>query len=153
MTVTDIWVDSDTDHGNAKTASEWHTVVIGGAGRGGKGFFALDITDPASSNYPAVLWEKTSADSPYLGETWSVPAVGKLQVVQHVSGTDVFFDKWVALVGAGKAAVSGRAQTTVDLDLATVPLIVRSSHGRPGRRSRTGQRQSHPDVRQQVRPR
>jgi len=126
VTVTDIWVDSDTDHGNVKKASEWHTVAIGGAGRGGKGFFALDITDPASSNYPAVLWEKTSADSPYLGETWSVPAVGKIQITQQVSGTDVFYDKWVALVGAGKAAVSGRAQTTADIDLHTVPITLPS---------------------------
>jgi hypothetical protein len=117
VTVTDIWVDSDTDITNAKRAEEWHTVAIGGAGRGGKGFFALDITDPASSNYPAVLWEKTSADSPYLGETWSVPAVGKLLITQQITGTDVFYDKWVALVGAGKAAVSGRAQITSGVDL------------------------------------
>jgi hypothetical protein len=124
VTVTDIWVDSDTNNGNGKRASEWHTVAIGGAGRGGKGFFALDITDPASSNYPAVLWEKSSADSPYLGETWSVPVVGKIQRSEQVSGTTIFFDKWVALVGAGKAAVSGRAQTTAAIDLTTVPRFV-----------------------------
>ena len=117
VTVTDIWVDSDDNPATSKQASEWHTVAIGGAGRGGKGFFALDITNPASSNYPAVLWEKTSADSPYLGETWSVPAVGKILIVRNVSGTDVFSDKWVALVGAGKAAVSGRAQITSGVDL------------------------------------
>ncbi len=108
VTVTDIWVDSDNTLTNAnKRADQWHTVAIGGAGRGGKGFFALDITNPASLNYPAVLWEMTRADFTDLGETWSVPAVGKILMTHQVSGKDVFYDKWVALVGREKLRCRG----------------------------------------------
>ena len=46
----------------------WRTVLIGGLGAGGKGYFALDITDPdrnfrsESEAAGAVLWEFTDAD-------------------------------------------------------------------------------------------
>ena len=35
-------------------ADTWHTVILGGFGNGGRGYYALDITDPLS---PKVLWE------------------------------------------------------------------------------------------------
>ena len=121
VAVTDIWVDSDNNVANAKIATEWHTVAIGGAGQGGKGFFALDITDPTSPSYPAVLWEKSNADVGFsdLGETWSVPQVGKIRQVKRVGQADVFFDRWVAVAGAGKAAVAGRAKITSGVNLSS----------------------------------
>ena len=40
---------------DAPDASDvWHTVILGGFGNGGRGYYALDITDPLS---PKVLWE------------------------------------------------------------------------------------------------
>lgn len=35
-------------------SGEWRTILVGGLGAGGRAYYALDITDPAS---PAVLWE------------------------------------------------------------------------------------------------
>lgn len=61
----------------------WRTVLVGGLGRGGKGFYALDVTDPTS---PTVLWEftaDTGAGSGYtrdadLGYSFGTPVISKL---------------------------------------------------------------------------
>ena len=50
---------------NAETAV-WKTILVGGLGKGGRGYYALDITDPAA---PKALWEFTHAD---LGYTYYV---------------------------------------------------------------------------------
>src|SRR6185437_1747298 len=39
------------------THSEWHTILTGGVGLGGRGVYALDITDPTSFSASNVLWE------------------------------------------------------------------------------------------------
>ncbi|MFZ3320890.1 MAG: PilC/PilY family type IV pilus protein [Usitatibacter sp.] len=59
--VTDIW-----------NGSAWKTVLVGGLGAGGKGYFALDVTDPANPN---ILWEYSDAN---LGYSFGNPVVGKL---------------------------------------------------------------------------
>ncbi len=64
----------------------WKTILVGGLNKGGKGYYALDITDPAN---PIGLWEfkhsSTCAATPvgatsdcHLGYTYSNPIVGKL---------------------------------------------------------------------------
>jgi type IV pilus assembly protein PilY1 len=37
-----------TGGGTALAEGDWHTVLVGGLGKGGKGYFAIDITDPGS---------------------------------------------------------------------------------------------------------
>jgi len=86
----DVYIDVDGD-GNR----EWRTILVCGQGAGyGSSsagglnyYFALDITDPEN---PQPLWEFTHNG---LGETWSVPAIGK--VVKNGQ------DTWVAFVGSG----------------------------------------------------
>jgi type IV pilus assembly protein PilY1 len=60
-TVSDFW-----------TGSAWKTILVAGLNGGGKGYYALDVTDPAS---PAILWEFTDAN---MGLTFGNPVVGKL---------------------------------------------------------------------------
>lgn len=49
----------------------WRTLLVGGLGRGGKGYFALDVTDPdagfrnARQAAETVLWEFTDRDDAY----------------------------------------------------------------------------------------
>jgi hypothetical protein len=88
--VADVYIDTDGD-----TSKEWTTILISGQGSGnGSGlgggtnyYFALDITDPDN---PQPLWEFTHD---FLGETWSVPVVGKVRS----NGEDA----WLAFVGSG----------------------------------------------------
>jgi len=69
----------------------WHTVLVcgqaAGWGRNNKCcYFCLDITNVLD---PQPLWEFT--DELTMGETWSVPAIGKVQAV----------DRWIAFFGSG----------------------------------------------------
>ena len=124
--VADIWVDTTPPpSAAAKLATEWHTVVIGGAGKGGKGYYALDITNPEDSNYPAFKWELTNdpahADRKYIGQTWSTPAIGKIQKIVSSGGNDYAVDQWVAIVGGGMGVPTGNGTLTpaaVDLNFA-----------------------------------
>ena len=112
---------------------DWRTILIGGLGAGGKGFYALDVTDPgtdflsetAASN--AVLWEFTEGDDVYpldangdpwsdgdnvdpdglpvkdLGYSLSLPSVG---MSNAESGG---YKDWVAIFGNGPNSTSGIA--------------------------------------------
>ena len=84
----DYYVDSSPIVADVKTGGTWKTIAVFGLRRGGKYYYALDITSPTSPTY---LWSFTDAN---LGETWSEPAIGK---VKMSDGTD----KWVAFVGGG----------------------------------------------------
>jgi Tfp pilus tip-associated adhesin PilY1 len=66
-------------------SAEWKTILVGGANLGGKGYYALDITDPES---PKALWEFTDADK--LGYTYGNPIITKL-----LDGT------WVVIFASG----------------------------------------------------
>jgi type IV pilus assembly protein PilY1 len=53
------------------TGSSWKTILVAGLNGGGNGYYALDITTPAS---PVVLWEFTDVN---MGLTFGNPVVGK----------------------------------------------------------------------------
>ncbi len=72
------FVDGTATIADAYFGGSWHTIVVCGQGPGwgkdhGWYYFCLDVTDPGN---PQPLWEFNDPDS--TGETWSVPAVGKL---------------------------------------------------------------------------
>lgn len=67
----------------------WRTILVGGLGKGGRGYYALDITDPAT---PKSLWEFTDTD---LGYTFGNPVVTK-----NKAGT------WVVAFSSGYNNVS-----------------------------------------------
>lgn len=71
---------SDADIGG------WKTVLIGALGKGGRGYYALDITNPAA---PRVLWTFGAANDPNVGYSYGMPFITKLD------GT------WVALLTSG----------------------------------------------------
>ncbi len=70
--------------GSACTSSQWKTILVGGLNRGGKGYYALDITNPAS---PTLLWEFTDVN---LGYSFGNPVITKLH-----DGT------WVVMFSSG----------------------------------------------------
>jgi len=87
------------------TTSKWRTVVVGGANSGGRGYYALDITDP---NTPRGLWEFCAdpnwcpADAaglhsdPDLGFSYGNPVIGRRP-------TD---GRWVVVVTSGLNNIS-----------------------------------------------
>jgi type IV pilus assembly protein PilY1 len=62
----------------------WRTILVGGLGRGGRGYYALDITDPAN---PKALWEFSDTN---MGYTY-----GPAQIAKMANGT------WVVLLSSG----------------------------------------------------
>jgi type IV pilus assembly protein PilY1 len=72
-------IDLAKTSGSTSTTPKWRTVLIGGLGKGGKGYYAIDITDPTSWTSEAavaskVLWEFTDPD---MGYSYGEPAVFK----------------------------------------------------------------------------
>ena len=91
----------------------WKTVLVGGLRGGGRGLFALDVTDPTrfseGGSAPAniVMWEFTDVDDPDLGHTFSRPSIVPLE---GPLGTI----RWAAIFGNGyNDAGSGAAQLFV----------------------------------------
>jgi len=87
------FVDGTPTVSDAYFDGAWHTVLIGGLRTGGRGIYALDVTDP---NNPAVLWEFNDSDSPDLGLTFGEPAVAKIG------------SEWYALFGNGYNSGTGK---------------------------------------------
>jgi type IV pilus assembly protein PilY1 len=56
-------------------ANGWRSILVGTVGRGGKGMFALDVTDPDNIS---LLWDKTSADLAALWNNLGKPIIGQL---------------------------------------------------------------------------
>ncbi|MDO5690917.1 MAG: PilC/PilY family type IV pilus protein [Pseudomonadota bacterium] len=67
---------------------KWHTVLIGGLGKGGRAFYALDITDGT----PKLLWEFTHQDMGY--------SYGNV-LITKISGEADRNKQWVAVFGSG----------------------------------------------------
>jgi type IV pilus assembly protein PilY1 len=94
------FVNATPAQGDVYFGSAWHTILVGGLGAGGRGFYALDVTTPSS---PSVLWEftyDTTKSSGYttdadLGYSYGTPQITKLS-----DGT------WVVLVSSGYNNVS-----------------------------------------------
>lgn len=74
-------------------ADSWHTILVGSYGAGGKGYFALDVTDPTQ---PVGLWEFGSTNDPDVGYSYGTPIITK-----RPDG------KWVVLVTSGYENSSG----------------------------------------------
>jgi type IV pilus assembly protein PilY1 len=69
------------------TSANWKTILVGGLNGGGRGYYALDITTPAT---PVLLWEFTTATDSDVGYSYGHPVI-----TRKADGT------WVVLVTSG----------------------------------------------------
>jgi outer membrane protein assembly factor BamB len=114
------------------TTDNWRTVLVGSLGAGGKGVFALDVTNPnlsyenstgaKYSNNRKVLWELTDSGDNDLGHTYGRPVIAR------------FNDgKWYAAIGNGYNSASGRAVLyLVNLHTGNVTKVFTGSIGNNG---------------------
>jgi len=107
-----VWFYSDAMD-KTKTKDEWRTVLLCGLRKGGKTYFALNITN--TENTQGFLWEFPT-DAPTLakmGQSWSDPAIGRVKI--ELSGE--LYERWVAFIGGGydATAATGKAFFVVDL--------------------------------------
>jgi type IV pilus assembly protein PilY1 len=78
--------------GASESSKSWHSIIVGTLGAGGKGIYALDVTDAAD---PKLLWELTDTDIPGLGYV-----MGKPFIVPLTNG------RWGVVLGNGDSSTS-----------------------------------------------
>jgi len=77
-TIEDVFMPAS----KASATSSWNTILVGGLGGGGKGYYALNINEPAAdyssenSALDTVLWEFTDADDTYPVDSSGTPLGG-----------------------------------------------------------------------------
>ncbi len=132
-------VDFNRTSGATTTAPDWRTILVGGLGKGGRGYYALDVTDPTSwisetAVAGKVLWEFTDPDMGY--------SFGEPRVVKTAKYG------WTVLLSSGYSNADGKAylflvnprtgallekiatsegSTTTPLDMAHMALFIPST--------------------------
>jgi type IV pilus assembly protein PilY1 len=88
------YVDGSPTQADVFFGGAWHTILVGGYNAGGRGYYALDVTDPAS---PKALWEVSNTTTGFanMGNSYGRPEITKLK-----DGT------WVVLLTSGYNNVS-----------------------------------------------
>jgi hypothetical protein len=99
----------------------WATILVFGLRRGGRAFYALDITEVGTQ--PKLLWKFKDTD--HSGQSWGKPTVGRIQYLDSVEGV---IDKWVAILPGGfefntENPNDTRGKSVFVLDAATGQLL------------------------------
>jgi len=103
-----------------KNATTWGTMLVGGLGAGGKGYYALDLTN--QSTFAAAseatlgtlpMWEFTSTQDADLGLTFNEPSLdpvseASLQIAKVATNTAAL-SEWRVIVGNGYGSTAGKA--------------------------------------------
>lgn len=92
-------VVGEAQTGSTGTADDWKTVLVSGTGAGGRGVFALDVTNPAQFTAANAMWEFTNSDDPDMGNVVGKPQILKFRTSAPDARTSTF--KWFAVVGSG----------------------------------------------------
>ena len=107
-----FYVDGTPVVGDVRDASTstWKTMLVGGLNAGGKSYYAIDVTAPAS---PKVMWEfkfsttcydgsaATAGADCHLGLTFGKPVITKIKDPSYAEG------RWVVLISSGYNNVRG----------------------------------------------
>jgi Tfp pilus tip-associated adhesin PilY1 len=134
---------ADVDFGNG--TGNWHTIAVGGLGKGGNSYYALDITDPFTVTDEAtaaakVMWEWTDPDIKY---TYGRPVIVKVRETGFPTG------RWVVIVTASYNNVSGRGKVFF-LDAKTGVLLSTITTAAGNAANPSGLAQTHAFVKNQA---
>jgi type IV pilus assembly protein PilY1 len=99
----------------------WHTVLVGGLGKGGKAFYALDVTDadPKVAANKRVLWEYSDAKT--MGYSFGEPIITKTNATVANWMNHNGSKKWTAILSSGYNNQDGRGYLNlVDVESGTL---------------------------------
>ncbi|WP_163833660.1 pilus assembly protein [Spartinivicinus ruber] len=113
-----MYVDEKASINDAYYNGAWHTILIGSLGAGGRGYFALDVTQPTDFDTEVgaannVLWEFTASDDDELGYTYSRPIITMTNLQE--GGEQV----WLAISGNGYNSTSAKGNAVLFLNKLT----------------------------------
>lgn len=100
-----------------KPGNKWQTLLVGGYGKGGRGYYALDITLPAS---PAAMWSYAPSG---MGYSYGNPVITNVDNVWSVlvtNGYDATGDDALIVINAETGAEIKRISTGVKAGLGRV---------------------------------
>lgn len=124
------YVDGPVTVSDAYYGGTWKTVVVGTAGAGGRGVFALNVSDPASFAASSVLWEVNDRVSTTAIKNNIGHVLGKPVIVPVKIGTVV---QWKAIFGNGYDSINKTASLfVVDIATGAVTTIGASEASQPG---------------------
>ena len=116
------YVDGPLVETDAYLGTGWKNILVGTLGAGGKGIFALNVTDATSMGPSSILWERSSADDADMGYMFAAPQVGVLANGQ-----------WAVFVGNGSHSAEGKAALLViNLSTGTISKVVVDATGGNG---------------------
>lgn len=105
------FVEGAPKTGDVYINGDWRTILVGGLNAGGVGYYALDITDPAT---PVLLWEFSDAD---MGLGFGNPEITKQDdgtwVVLLTSGYNNGGNGYLYVINAGTGAAKQKISTGV----------------------------------------
>ncbi|MCC7039177.1 MAG: hypothetical protein IT516_02580 [Burkholderiales bacterium] len=138
-----MYVDSsprvaDVDFGSGGS-NDWRTIVVGGLGKGGNSYYALDLTNPDAADEDEaaakVLWEWSNSEVKY---SYGRPVIVKVRDSGgNVTCEDGVKCRWVVIVTGGYDNTSGKGKVFfLDAKTGTLLSTVTTSAGQP---SGTGQ--------------
>ncbi|CAB5719559.1 Tfp pilus assembly protein, tip-associated adhesin PilY1 [Delftia tsuruhatensis] len=153
------FVDGSPMTGDVKIASQWKTLLVGTLGAGGKGYFALDATDPAnfgesnaaslvlldrslhaSETFPAncsLLSDdqarKRCEEDKDIGHVFAPPVLDDSNPQRTTQITQLNDGRWAVVMGNGYNSHNGRAVLLVQyLDQGRELLRLQTPAGTPG---------------------
>lgn len=114
-------LDATPTIGDVFDGKNWRTILVGGMGAGGRYYYALDITNPAS---PSVLWEFGDPENNNLGLTFGNPVITKdIKGTWLVAFTSGINNVTGAAPGQGRLyllnALTGERRTSGDKEIVT----------------------------------
>lgn len=112
-------VDGQIFVGDAYINGSWKTILVGTLGAGGKGIFALDVTNPSGFDADNVLFEYNAANQPEIGNIIGTPIIAPMP-----NGS------WAIVSGNGYNSNSGKAQLLIiPLDGSYTPTFIDTGIG------------------------
>jgi type IV pilus assembly protein PilY1 len=94
-------VDGPITVGDVYISGSWRTIIVGTMGAGGRGVYALDVTDAQ----PKVLWELSETDYSQLGYVMGKPLIVPMKN-----------DRWAVVFGNGSGSGSTSSLFVVDIE-------------------------------------
>ncbi|MEM7303992.1 MAG: PilC/PilY family type IV pilus protein [Pseudomonadota bacterium] len=113
--VNDAYISTD-----GIASPSWNTVLVAGLGAGGRGYYALNITDPESFSASEVMWEFSPEDDP--GATTDIDgnvisdlglSFGRPIIAMSNAQDSNDNQKWVAIFGNGYNSTSANGNAII----------------------------------------
>jgi type IV pilus assembly protein PilY1 len=123
-------VDGTPMVADAKLGDSWRSVLVGTLGLGGRGYFALDVTNPSAVTASSVLFDLstpgTSGAESHIGHIATPPAADDTDSNRTSQVAKLNNGRWAVVLGNGVNSPSGRAVLLIqylDGDRELLPVL------------------------------